>query len=166
MIRKVVVIIKQNINILLTNVYKIHVKYTHNNKGKKERGNGVKSLMFLLKNFRSNLINPYKWLSFSSSPDLNAKRLNTPLLSSYTISPTQSGAHCQHILLLVIRALPLCTWTFPLLFPSRVLIFFLGYIIDVGKETFGISWYPPLHKSHLLKFSLSFLPVKDLQELL
>lgn len=92
MIRKVVVIIKQNINILLTNVYKIHVKYTHNNKGKKERGNGVKSLMFLLKNFRSNLINPYKWLSFSSSPDLNAKRLNTPLLSSYTISPTQSGA--------------------------------------------------------------------------
>lgn len=45
MIRKVVVIIKQNINILLTNVYKKHIKYIHNIKGKKERGNGVKSLM-------------------------------------------------------------------------------------------------------------------------
>lgn len=56
MIRKVVVIIKQNINILLTNVYKMHIKYIHNIKGKKERGNGIKSLMFqihffLLKNF-------------------------------------------------------------------------------------------------------------------
>jgi len=51
MIRKVVVIIKQNINILLTNVYKMHIKYTHNNKGKKERGNGIKSLMFFAKEF-------------------------------------------------------------------------------------------------------------------
>lgn len=44
MIRKVVVIIKQNINILLTNVYKMHIKYIHSTK--KERGSGVKSLMF------------------------------------------------------------------------------------------------------------------------
>lgn len=70
MIRKVVVIIKQNINILLTNVYKMHIKYIHNIKGKKERGNGIKSLMFqihfcLLKNFRSDLVNHCKWLSFS-----------------------------------------------------------------------------------------------------
>lgn len=46
MIRKVVVIIKQNINILLTNVYKMHIKYIHNIKRKKERRSGVKSLMF------------------------------------------------------------------------------------------------------------------------
>jgi len=51
MIRKVVVIIKQNINILLTNVYKEHVKYIHNVKGKKERGNGIKSLMFQIHYF-------------------------------------------------------------------------------------------------------------------
>lgn len=51
MIRKVVVIIKQNINILLTNVYKMHIKYIHNIKAMKERGNGIESLMFQIRYF-------------------------------------------------------------------------------------------------------------------
>lgn len=51
MIRKVVVIIKQNINILLTNVYKMHIKYIHNIKAMKERGNGIESLMFRIRYF-------------------------------------------------------------------------------------------------------------------